>query len=147
MFTGDALMRGPHPFLDRLFGNAIPLPAIFHLTEADRANFQFACWWAFAFLVAFVVTQARYGVTPGKLLCGLRVVRTTLRPCGMARALLRDLLLLIDTAFLLNLVPGITSILTTGCRQRLGDLAADTIVVRSCYLPRDIADTSRNCLE
>ena len=44
---------------------------------------------AFAFAVR-VYFEGRFGITPGKWLLGLRTVRTTMRPCGIPRALLRD---------------------------------------------------------
>ncbi len=84
-------------------------------------------------IVLFVMTiliQSRWGVTPGKWLLGLRTLRTTLRPCGVARSLLRELLMAVDAPLLLTPLPGITSMLSTECRQRLGDLAADTLVIQ-----------------
>ena len=85
-----------------------------------------------ASIVLFIVMnlmQSRWGVTPGKWLVGLRTLRTTLRPCGVARSLLRELLMAVDAPLLLTPLPGITSMLATDCRQRLGDLAADTLVI------------------
>ena len=81
------------------------------------------------FFVVLIWTQSRWGLTPGKWLCGLRTLRTTLRPCGFARALLRELLMAIDAPLFLTPLPGVTSMLATECRQRLGDLAADTLVI------------------
>jgi hypothetical protein len=45
------------------------------------------------------------------------------------RALLRDTLLCIDTLNLLTPILAIISMMSSNGRQRLGDLAADTIVV------------------
>ena len=86
------------------------------------------------FFIMLVLMQARWGVTPGKWLFGLRTFGTSLRPCGIARSLLRELLMAVDAPLLLSPLPGITTMLVTGCRQRLGDLAADTLVVdaRQC---------------
>ena len=64
-----------------------------------------ACLWAVACPLAFVVMQARWGCSLGKWICGLRVVRTTLRPCGFVRSLLREVLLGVDTLFLLTGFP------------------------------------------
>ena len=77
-----------------------------------------------------ILIQSRWGFTPGKWLLGLRMLRTTLRPCGVARSLLRELLMAVDAPMLLTPLPGITSMLSTDCRQRLGDLAADTLVIQ-----------------
>jgi uncharacterized RDD family membrane protein YckC len=87
-----------------------------------------------AAIVLFVVQvflQARWGITIGKWICKIRTVRTTLRPCGVARSLLRELLLVVDTVFFLSWVPGVIAILWTDASQRIGDHWADTIVVRS----------------
>ncbi len=84
-------------------------------------------------LVILVVTslfQGFWGVTLGKWVCGIRTVRTTLRPCGFLRSLLREILILVDTLFTWTWIPAVLSIAFTSCQQRLGDLAADTIVIR-----------------
>lgn len=91
------------------------------------------CWFplllAIVFFIAQTAWQARTGFTFGKWLMGIRVVQTTLRPCGTARSFLREILLLIDSVLLLSWVPGVMVMLATKRRQRLGDLLADTIVV------------------
>ena len=84
-------------------------------------------------LVILVVTslfQGFWGVTLGKWVCGIRTVRTTLRPCGFLRSLLREILILVDTLFTWTWIPAVLCIAFTSCQQRLGDLAADTIVIR-----------------
>ncbi len=76
-----------------------------------------------------VVAQARWGLTVGKWCCGLRVFQTSLRPCGIYRSLVREVVLWIDACGLLCWTPGIASIALTDRRQRLGDIIGDTIVV------------------
>jgi uncharacterized RDD family membrane protein YckC len=76
-----------------------------------------------------VVAQARWGLTVGKWCCDLRVHQTSMRPCGLARSLVRELLLYVDACSFLCWTPGITSIALTDHRQRLGDIIGDTIVV------------------
>lgn len=76
-----------------------------------------------------VVTQARWGLTVGKWCCGLRVLQPTLRPCGYARSLVRELILYVDACCFWCWTPGIASIAVTDHRQRLGDIIGDTIVV------------------
>jgi uncharacterized RDD family membrane protein YckC len=76
------------------------------------------------------LTEARTGQTLGKRLLGLRVVRTDgSRPAGGAIAA-RTVLRIVDglpVAYLLGLIV----VLATGKRrQRIGDLAGDTTVVR-----------------
>lgn len=84
---------------------------------------------AASILTAQIIWQARTGQTLGKWLLRLKVLRTTLRPCGLVRSLLREVLVLIDSVFLLSWVPAVISILATRNSQRLGDLLSDTIVV------------------
>ncbi len=83
------------------------------------------------------VLQGGWGVTLGKWLCGIRTVRSTLRPCGFARALVRELLLLVDTLLAISYLPGTLMFAFTSCRQRIGDLVADTIVIRKATTTTD----------
>ena len=82
-------------------------------------------------VVAMIVAQGICGVTPGKWICGLRTLRTNLRPCGFARSLAREIVFFVDCGNFFCWTPGIVSIAVTDRRQRLGDLVADTIVVES----------------
>ena len=90
--------------------------------------------WVVAVVFSLLVVQARWGLTPGKWLCGLRTLRTTLKPCGFARSLVREVVLSVDACHFLCWTPGIVCIALTDCRQRLGDLVADTIVVETASL-------------
>ncbi len=69
------------------------------------------------------------GRTPGKAICGLRVVRTSGRPVDLTASMIRNVLRLFD-GMTLSYVPTIVSIAVTKRNQRVGDLAADTIVIR-----------------
>ena len=71
----------------------------------------------------------RHGRTPGKQWCGLRVVRAAGRPVDLTASMIRNVLRLVD-GLPLSYLPTIISIAVTRRNQRLGDLAADTIVVR-----------------
>jgi uncharacterized RDD family membrane protein YckC len=92
-----------------------------------------ALWAVTAFFV-FCYALGRWGRTPGKWAMGIRVLGADLAPCGFARALLRTLLLLADGFMFmngyLNFGFGALLIACTVKRQRLGDMAARTIVVR-----------------
>lgn len=81
-----------------------------------------------AFL-GFSVTEGLWGASPGKWLTGIRVVGTDLVACGFGRALVRNFLKLVDGFF--NFLVGILMVAYTDNWQRLGDLAARTIVIRS----------------
>ena len=87
--------------------------------------------WLVVLILSLLIAQARLGLTPGKWLCGLRTLRTTLRPCGFARSLVREVVLGVDAGNFLCWTPGILSIAFTDHRQRLGDLVADTLVVEA----------------
>ena len=69
------------------------------------------------------------GRTPGKRLNGIRVVRTDGSPVGFFTSAVRNVLRLADLLPGMYLA-GIVSILVTRRNQRLGDLAAGTLVVR-----------------
>jgi uncharacterized RDD family membrane protein YckC len=83
--------------------------------------------WLAAGILAFSWLEGRWGVTPGKYILGIRVVGMDLQPCGFGRALIRNLLKFVDGFF--NFIVGITTAALTENRQRVGDLAARTIVV------------------
>ena len=76
----------------------------------------------------FIVAEALWGKTLGKRLCGIRVVTLTGAPIGWWRALVRQAARLIDGQFLH--LPGRLLIGTTARRQRVGDFAAGTVVIR-----------------
>lgn len=85
-------------------------------------------------LAYFGVLEALYGATPGKMLLGLRVVRADGAPIGWREAVVRNLLRYVDSLFA-YLVAAIAA-WSSPERQRLGDRAAETVVL---YLPRAYA--------
>lgn len=78
----------------------------------------------------FFYFEGAYGQTVGKRLLGLVVVTERGEPCEFRAAAIRTLLRIIDVLPFLYLV-GLAAILLTDGNQRLGDLAADTVVVRA----------------
>lgn len=71
------------------------------------------------------------GATPGKFFCGLRVRQLSGKRCTAGQIAIRTALRLLEVnPVLLGALPAGVSILFTKRRQRLGDLAAGTIVVR-----------------
>ena len=81
----------------------------------------------FGYDIAFEVLGG--GRTPGKRASGLRVVAESGDPVGLRRSVIRNLVRIIDgpgTAYVL----GSVVILLSARSQRLGDLAAGTLVVR-----------------
>jgi uncharacterized RDD family membrane protein YckC len=81
----------------------------------------------FGYDVAFEVLAA--GQTPGKRWTGLRVLRDDGRPVDLLSSAIRNVVRLVD-GLPLSYLPAMVSILVTRRNQRLGDLAAATIVVR-----------------
>ena len=75
------------------------------------------------------ITEGCFGGSPGKWICGIRVWRRTLRPCGVFRAAVRIVLLIVDSFF--GYAVGMAVAGYTGNRQRVGDLLMDTVVVRA----------------
>ena len=98
--------------------------------------------WAVAAFLIFCYTLGRWGRTPGKWAMGIRVLGMELAPCGFARALLRSLLLIVDGLLFmdgfLNFSFGALVIACTANRQRIGDMAARTIVVREAAQPAPV---------
>ena len=92
---------------------------------------------AFALIAAFFVFAAydvlfevfAAGRTPGKRVNGLRVVRIDGSPVTFFTSAVRNVLRLVDILPGMYLV-GIAAILVTRQNQRLGDVAAGTLVVR-----------------
>ena len=81
----------------------------------------------FVYDIAFEVWGG--GQTPGKRWNGLRVVMEDGRPIRFAPSAVRNLMRLIDVWLTFGVV-GMVSITATGRDQRLGDLAAGTLVIR-----------------
>jgi uncharacterized RDD family membrane protein YckC len=73
--------------------------------------------------------EATQGATFGKKALGLRVVRLDGSPIGWSEAILRLLLRIVDN-FFFGLV-GFICILATEKQQRVGDMVAKTIVIKT----------------
>ena len=95
-------------------------------------------------IIYFSLQEGLFGTTIGKVIgvwpLRLQVIRKDGGPCGFGRALLRALIGFFET----NLI-GAIAIWSTGLNQRLGDLAAGTLVVdktkfrRVEFLPTSVA--------
>lgn len=84
---------------------------------------------AFGYFGYYIVPEGLYGKTPGKKLAGLVVVRKDGTPISFTESIVRNLLRLVDA--ILNYAVGLVIMLLNDDRQRLGDMVADTVVVRS----------------
>lgn len=90
----------------------------------------------FGYDVAFEVLAS--GRTPGKRWSGLRVVRVDGAPVGFVTSAVRNLLRLVDALPGIYTV-GMVAVFATRRNQRLGDMAAGTVVVRERRGPRKAA--------
>ncbi|MDP8975394.1 MAG: RDD family protein [Actinomycetota bacterium] len=93
----------------------------------------------FGYPVAFEVWAS--GRTPGKRWTGLRVVRVGGAPVSFLPSAVRNLVRLVDflpTAYGV----GVVTMLANSRNQRLGDLAAGTLVVRESKSPRPAASVA-----
>ena len=91
----------------------------------------FVVFWGYD--VAFETLAS--GRTPGKRAAGLRVVRLGGEPVGFLASAIRNLLRIVDMQPGFLYAVGAVTILFTQRNQRLGDLAAGTLVVRERRAP------------
>lgn len=94
-------------------------------------------WFMLDWLYPVVFEAGRRGATPGKRIMGLRVVQASGAPLTLGQAVVRNFLRFIDGMPLFTYAFGMASCLTSARFQRLGDLAAGTVVVydRVPHLP------------
>ncbi|HYA00903.1 MAG TPA: RDD family protein [Candidatus Binatia bacterium] len=97
-------------------------------------------WQVLVMVAYFGVFEMLLTATPGKLLCRIRVSRPDGSRPGWAALLVRNLLRPVDALPFAFLIGGLL-VLLTGSGQRLGDLAAGTVVIgaqdtASARLPR-----------
>lgn len=134
------LERGAATALDLLVSYLlIEVPALYVLSELAPAAFDAlggaAVILSLVLLLPVYVTYSfafewRYGRTPGKVNRGLVVVMLTGEHCTARAAALRNLLRYVDFLGVPPLVVGvIVALLSDG--RRVGDLVAETVVVRS----------------
>ena len=79
-------------------------------------------------LAYFIVMEATQGATLGKMALGLRVVKTDGSPITWTDSIIRNLLRIIDGLFIY--LVGAIFVWTSPLKQRLGDRAAHTVVVK-----------------
>lgn len=113
----------------------------------DRINsndFVTLITWGFAFALGmmfyvifavlfFGTLEGVWGLSPGKWLFNVRVIRTTFQPIGFFRGMIRQFLLIVDGMF--NYFVAIVMASCLPKSQRLGDMCADSIVVERSSLP------------
>ncbi|HLZ56090.1 MAG TPA: RDD family protein [Ktedonosporobacter sp.] len=80
-------------------------------------------------LVYFIVMEAMYGATVGKMALGLKVVKEDGSAISWQESIIRNLLRIIDGLF--AYLVGAIIIWTSPLKQRLGDKLAHTIVIKT----------------
>ena len=81
------------------------------------------------FLLYYILMEGYLGQTVGKMLLGIKVVREdTDGVPGLGAATIRTLMRIIDGLF--GYLVGFIAVMASAKRQRLGDMAAHTLVVR-----------------
>lgn len=115
-----ALLVYPIYDIEKMFSGPLHFLAVFGLMAGTLL-------WTIVWLFVFSFLEGKWGGTPGKWALGIRVLGTDLRPCGFGRAFVRNLLKFIDGFF--NFMIGIMLVALTENWQRVGDMAARTVVV------------------
>ena len=85
---------------------------------------------AFSFIgiLYFIVMEALKGQTVGKMVLGIKVVKKDGTPISWGESVIRNLLRIVDGLFFY--LVGIICIAVTPNKQRVGDMAASTLVVK-----------------
>jgi uncharacterized RDD family membrane protein YckC len=92
--------------------------------------------WFFVVLAYYPFLEFQFGATLGKFLCRIRVVNGDCKRPSIAQTLLRTLIRLFEVnPFLLGGIPAGVALLVSKKRQRLGDMAAGTFVLRVRDIP------------
>ncbi len=95
-------------------------------------------WFLLDWLYPVVFEAGKRGATPGKRAMGLRVVQATGSPITLGQAVVRNFLRFIDGMPFFTYAFGLTSCLATRRFQRLGDLAAGTVVIYDRLPPQPV---------
>jgi uncharacterized RDD family membrane protein YckC len=86
-------------------------------------------WLALGLAFAYYVgCEAAFGATIGKGIVGIRVVRADGSGLSWRRSVVRNVLRIVDGIFVFYVVGGLFALFSTK-NQRIGDRAADTLVV------------------
>jgi uncharacterized RDD family membrane protein YckC len=126
-FSAAGSDPGPGSLLDALGAAVPPLVSI-------------SFGWILLMGVVLVIAEGRTGMTPGKWATRIRVFGADLRPCGFGRALIRNLFKVVDGFFCF--LVGVMVAALSKHWQRLGDMAASTVVIDARSIPKGKHGTS-----
>lgn len=128
--------RGVAVLIDAFVSLAWVLP----LTEIDRrpgfvrfslTGGRATAAWAIA-VIYYIALEAVFGVTIGKLLTGIRVVREDGGPIGLGAATIRTVARVVDALpYVVPYLLGAVLAWSSPARQRLGDRIARTVVIET----------------
>jgi len=111
-----------------MFILTVSLNLMLQLIFLPKAALMGAILYVILYFGYFIVMEAMWGATLGKLLFRLRVVKTDGSPISWSDSVIRNLLRIIDGLF--AYLVGAILIWNSPLHQRLGDRAAKTVVVR-----------------
>lgn len=86
-------------------------------------------WFVMGWWYPVIFEAGKRGATPGKRALGLRVIQTSGAPITIGQAVIRNFLRFVDGMPLVTYGFGLACCLSTKRFQRLGDLAAGTVVI------------------
>jgi uncharacterized RDD family membrane protein YckC len=118
------------------------LVALYALPENLQAG-AFLLWCCLA-LAYYPLLEHRYGATVGKLACRIRVVAATGGAPSLQQTVVRTLLRLVEVnPVLMGGIPAGITVLVSKKRQRLGDMAAGTFVLKTVDLTDSLRPSAR----
>jgi uncharacterized RDD family membrane protein YckC len=97
--------------------------------EQVSSGVMLLVWFLMDWLYPVFFEAGKRGATPGKRAMGLRVVQATGSPISLGQAVIRNFLRFVDGMPFFTSIFGLASCLATQRFQRLGDLAAGTVVI------------------
>lgn len=95
-------------------------------------------WFFLAWWYPVLFEAGKRGATPGKRSMGLRVIQPSGAPITLGQSIIRNFLRFVDGMPLITYGFGLASCLATKRFQRLGDLAAGTVVVYDRLAPEPV---------
>jgi len=115
-------------FYHKLMDVQFTKESLLHLLTESLAVFLGLFLWGVITSLVLIFLEGSYGQTPGKKIMGIRVAKASdLQNCGFIFAFIRNFLFFVDAIY--NYGVGIACIAFTLNWQRVGDLAAKTVVV------------------
>jgi uncharacterized membrane protein SpoIIM required for sporulation/uncharacterized RDD family membrane protein YckC len=130
------MLRAAAYFIDLLIRGAVMLIggigvglAGFAIGGSVATGVMLLAWFLMDWLYPVIFEAGKRGATPGKRVLGLRVVQASGSPITLGQAVIRNFLRFIDGMPMFTYLFGLSSCLATQRFQRLGDLAAGTVVI------------------